>query len=693
MNLLKYSKFINEGNETNNVWIGVNTLEEALDLYKIIIDLEYTLSDFFEKEMIVNYFDTYDFSYDSSIIFVFDIFLNNKKFTFRGMSKDNFDIFRRNNKAYLYSDNKNEIKFKLGYKPSYKPKSFLYENNKLNKIDSFNNFMVNERLDGSVPFVISQRLEDLLKKIRHPISRKLIDMSADDDGYSNEATLIDLDEFIFDHFVYTVANKYDDAIRSETDVIDPNADKYKIYDFLKTNPEIYDKYPSTIRIGRLVNKLFPGEFSPSGVKNSIESFVDAVVTQRNKKFNKIEIINGEDIVKYYNKDNYHKDAFNGSELDNSCMRYGSCSDYIQFYADNPDVQLVILKKGNRDKIVARALLWKIQYETGEDKKEGFFLDRIYFTKRYQKNLFIEYAKKNEWFFKKQQNSSKDTEIFDPTLNFYTKIELKTVPTFKKSSTGEYPYMDTMKWFYVERGFLSNSIKFKEGDETVYFLEYTDGRYTTEESGVYVSYYDDYINEDDLVYCEYGDEMRLMDDAIYLPDEDAFATEEYAEKNCIFDENGYCILKEKSVPYVDVNNKIKYTSKKYALDNFFYSDLDNKFYELADYSEKYNTYIPSNKSVEVYLNNDISKILKGRNVETDYYIRGDGNYFEYKLKNNRRRRKPLYFSDDVADDFVLVTTDLNLDDKEYYHKKYDRDKYGILNGEYVTKEILEKEKGK
>lgn len=573
------------------------------------------------------------------------------------------------------------------HKPTYEPKKFVYENN-FKILNSFNEFMILEGVDDSVPFIISQRLEDLLKKINHPIAKELINLSANDDGYSDEATLIDLDEIDDDKFIYTISNKYKDAIQRTRKDINPESDKSKIYDFIKTNSEIYYTYPSSIRIGRLINKLFPNKYNVSGTNNSIESFVDAVISKRKEKYKNIDIVNGQDIIKYYDEKSYNEDAFNGSELGNSCMRYEHCSEYIEFYAENPDVQLVILRNSkDKSKINARALLWKIEYNIGKKEKTGYFLDRIYFTKRYQKNILIEYAKKKLWFYKKEQNSRSDTPIWDPTLNFTSNWDFKTVPTFKKSSTGKYPYLDTLKYFYVDRGFLSNTMKFKEGDETVYALEDTDGRYSIEENGVYISYYNDYINEDDLVYCEYGDDMRLMDDAIYLPDENAFATEEYAKQNCFFDESGYCILKSKAVKYIDSRGKEKYTSKKHALDNFYYSTIDNKFHEIADASDEYNTYIPSNKSIKVYLDSNIKKILKGEDNNTDYYIIDDGKYFKYLPKNNRNN-KPIVFSNKVKNDFVLVTTNFNNNNKEYYHKKYDRNKFVKYDNEYITKEMYD-----
>jgi len=464
--------------------------------------------------------------------------------------------------------------------PNLKPKKFIYEDNKFDNIDSFNNFMICENIDDSVPFIITQRLEDLLKKVKHPISKKLIELSDDLHGYSDKATLIDLNEEDDEQFIYTVPNKYEDAIKKHHKDINTSLPKSDIYDFIKTNNDIYRSYTSGIRIGRLINKLFPDQYPPSGSDNSIESFVDGVITKRKEKFKHIDIVSGKDIIKYYNEDSYYEEAFNGSELGNSCMRYGHCGDSIKFYAENPDVQLVILRTGkDGEKISARALLWKIQYKIGNIEHTGYFMDRIYFTKRYQKNLLTQYAYKKRWYYKKTQNSESNTLIYDPTMNMSSSIPLLTVSTFKKSSTGQYPYMDTLKWFYVDRGFLASTLKFKKGGEKIYFLEDVDGSYVEEsQTGIYVPFYDDYIEEKDLVYCKYGDDMRLIDDAFYLEKYDAYATDNYAKRNCIFDNDGRCVLKQDAIKYYNKQGETKYTSKEYAKDHYYLSPVSNNYFE-------------------------------------------------------------------------------------------------------------------
>lgn len=586
--------------------------------------------------------------------------------------------------------------------PQYNPRKFIYEDNKFKKINSFKNFILNNIFESdktnklSVPFVISERLQELLLNIEHPIAKKLVSESFNIESESTIATLIDYDEEEKDKFTYTVPNKFVDVLKKLTDMDYPTPNQNALYDIMKTNKGMYEEFRTSIKIGRLINKLFPKEYKPNG-ENSIESFVDIIKLERNRKFDNFEIVNGEDIIKYYNESSYTKDAFSGSELGNSCMRYDKCNDYLQFYAENKDVELVILKSDKEeDKIVARALLWNLSY-ANDKGVTGKFLDRIYFTKNFQKEIFIEHAKNNKWYHKLLQNYNADTAIWNPTNNEYEKIPLKTKSTFVKSSTNQYPYMDTMKWFYVDSGFVSNTTQYKEGEEDVYYMEDVNGEYVIEGKGKWSDYYNDYIDEEDSVYCEYGDDDRLYDDAIYIEDESLWATEEYANNHCVYiDSDGSWILKTKAVIYIDTYGNEEYTSQDYAINNYYHCQLDDMFYEDAVFSEYYDTYLHSDKIIEVYVSSDIDGILDGVH-ETDYLMEDDNNYFEYYPKSpTKRRLGPFYFINDLKNDFVLVTTDLEKDTTEWYHKEYDKYDIGQYKGKWVTEFIertMKKKKGK
>jgi len=96
------------------------------------------------------------------------------------------------------------------------------------------------------------------------------------------------------------------------------------------------------------------------------------------------IVSGNDIKKYYLYDSYFKQT---GELGNSCMRHYDKEHVINFYAKNSNFKLLIIKAGETDTIMGRALL--ITTTEGE-----VIMDRIYTVDTKVINLFHTYAKDN-----------------------------------------------------------------------------------------------------------------------------------------------------------------------------------------------------------------------------------------------------------------------------------------------------------
>ena len=100
--------------------------------------------------------------------------------------------------------------------------------------------------------------------------------------------------------------------------------------------------------------------------------------------NLFSVVSGDDIIKYYLKDSYFRMT---GELGNSCMRDSSKSHVIKFYAYNSKFRLLIMKAGQTDSIMARALLVTTTDGT-------VFMDRIYTVDTKIITLFHRYAKEN-----------------------------------------------------------------------------------------------------------------------------------------------------------------------------------------------------------------------------------------------------------------------------------------------------------
>ena len=189
----------------------------------------------------------------------------------------------------------------------------------------------------------------------------------------------------------------------------PNINSYKFYNAISEVGEIYyfkeidennivyvtkEKYAYAIANGiseetlSLRRTMGIGKFFKDHLPEVSEATVNAYI-----EFNKMltsfdpslfSIVSGADIIKYYLKDSYFKQT---GELGNSCMRDSSKSHVIKFYANNSNFRLLIMKAGQTDSIMARALLVTTTDGT-------VFMDRIYTVDTKLITLFHRYAKEN-----------------------------------------------------------------------------------------------------------------------------------------------------------------------------------------------------------------------------------------------------------------------------------------------------------
>lgn len=533
-------------------------------------------------------------------------------------------------------------------------------------VDKFDDFMVDLILEKvkqqDMPLVISKRLIKVLEKINGPIAERLI--NADDDGEQSKVTLLDYDDDNYANFIVTQSPKIFDYMakihysdREEKLENSDTVNSLKKY-FSRTadnNIDYWKVNRVSTKIGRVINKLFPGEFKPSGKPGEdIESFTNSVKSMLSKRFDDFKIVSGEDIKKYYLDENNVYSQ--GSPLSNSCMRYSRCQDYLEFYAKN-DVKLLVLMDEDSDKIKGRALLWTIDkvYKSpghkliSESGKTMTFMDRIYYTSDYQMDTFKDYAISKGWMFKENQNMDSHTNIWNPMENDFQGLQLITTKGFKKNDT--YPYMDTMKWFNVGKGVVSNRNLNDDYDEVI-FMEDTHGGFTMEGSREWSEYYGEWIDTEhsDMVFCELGDEWRYVDDAVRIEDgwDSEWATREYVEDNMEWSD-----IEEKYINDNDVVRLPRYNdvvSQGYADNYMSWSNRNNEYIldEDAVYSEYYNDNLWENDSVEVYTDIDL--------YNTDWREQDDGTYDTVIIDGNN-----VFLDNDVINmNFNKVITNYTSD---------------------------------
>lgn len=538
-------------------------------------------------------------------------------------------------------------------------------------INNYEDFLL-ENVSINLEFKLSHRLKDILEQSKHPIAKKLLVLNNDKED--SKYTLVDYDDNDINNFTYGLSNKILDQVAKDTGYGDPN-DIIREYDKVRnyinhTAQKAGNKYWSlnrvSTKIGRFINKIFPKEFKQSGNPgHDLESFTNDIKNLRTQDDSRIKVVKGEELRNFYSKNNYNKEAFAGSSLGGSCMRYDYCQDYFDIYVDNNVEMVVLLSKDDDTKIDARAILWTISNIDGEEI-ERKFMDRIYTVYDYDTNKLIDYAKKKNWLYKDKQNMHANEEICDPVDGTCYSRNLRTSNNIKQSKNDKYPYMDTMKYFHFNSGYLTNE---ETGDRDVFVLEYTDGSYIMEER-VYIEYYGRWIDEKDLVWCEHESEYRYADDAVWLEEDEEWVTQEYADNHCIYSETMEIWLKDTETVYIKSIND--HVTEDYADRNFTWSENEQEYFENDNvvHSGYYDSYLDINNSINVITEDG-----------DDWRVEGDDTYFIYH--NDKLNTNEPYDRYTMEDDFHYLYTykDNDLDNlvQVYKHKEWDKDYIFKWNG--------------
>lgn len=349
-------------------------------------------------------------------------------------------------------------------------------------LESFSDYSIEMILesvknDTSI-LVLSNELVEILQMIKHPIAEKLLgayyDMSYRDDNY--KVTLIDIVSGELDKVTFMQSNKAIEVVAKELGIElsreypISDEEKQKIYREMSFNSSKYFnmKNRPITQIGRIIRKLFPDIKESGDVGNDIESFVNKFKSIQETDIN-FEIVSGDDIIYWYNEKQYSPSARN-TPLGLGCMRYDKCGEYLEFFAENSEkVNLLILKDPNdKSKIIGKALLWNLDVP-----RDRIFMDKVYCTNPHIIDMFIEYAKENNFLYKKVQNVDNNEEIIDPESN----TTVKNLIVYNMEDTEFYPYLDTLK--YYNHKDLSNHFENIDGtlNKDIIKLEDSDGGIT------------------------------------------------------------------------------------------------------------------------------------------------------------------------------------------------------------------------
>lgn len=379
---------------------------------------------------------------------------------------------------------------------------------------------------------LTPELRIKLGRIGDGISKSLLDLEFKDSG--EDITFLSLSgndrmlsfsrlDKVGDDIPRINNKELDEFTKAELDFLwSLNKRKTKDYWGIKKNKRI------NIKIGKIINKLFPGKFTDK----QIEEFVNKFKGHRQHESTYFKIVSGEDIINFYRCD------VEGGELGKSCMQ-NEPESYFEIYSKNPgSCELLALLDKNDDELLGRALIWRIdeflnyedQVNTGE-LDFGFFMDRVYTTQDKYKETFYEYCRKKGWG-KRGGTGIYDHNIVSYNNRLYYDIEMKVqldyIPT-------KFPYMDTFKSLDPDEDVLYN---FETSNLNELWLEETDGKFYSlvPKSFVEIGSHKGELVEKRYTY-KYKGKVVHQDDVIYVH------------------ESGGVILKENAVQCISYTNQL------------------------------------------------------------------------------------------------------------------------------------------
>lgn len=218
--------------------------------------------------------------------------------------------------------------------------------------------------------------------------------------------------------------------------------------------DVWNKGRTSMKVGRFLKK-FLNEYS---VKNyelddtQIEKFVNLFKSYFSRDESKLKIVEGADILKYYREDSYHERDGRYGSLWNSCMRQHERNKFMKLYSDNPDKIKMLVFFDESEKVRARALLWHGVKDHNDSDVELNVMDRIYSFYDHDVDFFKDWARENGYISKWEQ-SARSERSFDVNgdhkrMSLYVKLD--------NADQVNYPYLDTFKFYNMNKGRFSTS---------------------------------------------------------------------------------------------------------------------------------------------------------------------------------------------------------------------------------------------
>ena len=292
---------------------------------------------------------------------------------------------------------------------------------------------------NTYPFIFTKRLYKILIKINDRISSNLIKAFENKEMF--EETFVDITERE-DTISFLSSNRVNKLIMNN---------KFNSKEIL------IDPQRIEIKIGRFIYRIFGDKFPQKEIEDFVNSY--KALLKHKSLYRNFKIIEGDAIKKWYLSENYSPGE--GGNLSKSCMRHRFAQTFFDIYTKNPDkVKLLILLDDTKKLILGRALLWYLDIPKGV-----VLMDRIYYSEDHILNMFVNYAIKNEWYYKIDNDNPMISYFNDKPFN------MRMVVKLKKFKYELFPFVDNMGFYSPDRFLLTNDPKYlkKIGCEKYYDL--------------------------------------------------------------------------------------------------------------------------------------------------------------------------------------------------------------------------------
>jgi len=485
--------------------------------------------------------------------------------------------------------------------------------------------------DGALPFYLSDNLKAILKEIIHPIAYKLLKTSKEEE-YKKE-TMLDVIYDEKDKLSFITSNKIIDIIHNDINKIN-NYNNYTIKSYINFYENELKKYKIKIKIGKLINKLFPNEFKPNGYPdNDIQSFMDMYATVLTKDYDLFEIVQGDDIVHYYNKNQIAYFDIN-TPLTNSCMNKAMCSGFLKFYAINsPTVRLIILhNEKDKSKIDGRALIWKLSEINDKQVKNKYFVDRIYYNSNNHLIKFLSYIKSNGYLHKSRQNSDEDCPIYgyEKDKSVEIKMVVKGIKCPKPDEL-QFPFLDTLYNYNPYDGILTNNNNHIQSNKyTPLWDTYGQSniRYSKRYNQVFVT------TDKEWIIDFINNEWIKKIDAVHISINHRYTHKDNIDKYFVKSKYHDSWIQKNESEYIEKYKDWVLKVRLHPYHGWVYNNFSDEWLKIEDsiYSDRLFTYVDIKNHIKIY--KDYSKqkfIVSYEDDPTDDYYKYKGDYYFNDVK--------------------------------------------------------------